>query len=490
MKITHTNPLSTISRAVDKYLDLITPTYGPAGKKVLIAHNEYAMKAVDDGFEASKEFELENEFENAVVQYIKEATRKTNERAGDGTTTAGILMGAIFKETLGTDENVLKTLKKNYHKEVKEIEQGIKEAIAYIKSKAKDIKTKEELYNIAYNSYNNEEIATLISNTIYKIGENGLLAIGDSQTAQTQLEMVEGLELEKGYASPYFINSEKEECILSEVSILLFKQKVESFKEILPLLGKVKDHNKRLVLIADGFTEDVINNLILTKLQGLLTPVLIETPGFGEAKSENLRNIKVITGATIIDTEIIKVEDVTIDFLGSAKKLVSTKDKTSIISGRGDKTAIKLRAQQLQDKLETASKYDMDAINKHIAILQGGMALIKIGANTENEQKAIKAKVEDSVNATKLAFKDGIVKGGGKTYTDIKTSSAILNKALKAPFNQLVENGAEYLDEKVTDPAGVLIAALETGGSIACGLLEIGGIITTKREEKKEGNDY
>lgn len=485
MKISNTNTLHIISQTLRKYTELIAPTYGPAGKKVLIAHNEFNIKAVDDGFEASKEFELEDEFGNAVIGYIRESTRKTNEKAGDGTTTAGLLTNAIFKETLGDQDSPLVSLKKNYHAEVKEIEQGIIEAVAYIKDKAKKVKSKGELYKIAYNSYNNPTIATLISETILKIGENGLLAIGDSQTAQTEVEMVEGLELENGFKSPYFINTEKEEAVLTEAAVLTINGRVESFQDILPILQEISKGNKNVLIVAEGFSDDVINNTIVAKIKGVLCPILLETPGFGDNKREALENIAVVSGGSVVDQTITELKKVTVSELGGFKKIVVTKDKAVLIGGAGDKSEIENRVARLTNKMETIKdQFQKDALKKHIASLSGGMALIKVGANTENEQKSIKAKVEDSVNATKLAFKDGVVKGGGKTYADIKTNSDILNRALKYPLKQLEENGKEYLDENVIDPAGVLIVALETAGSIACGLLEMGGIITTKREKK------
>lgn len=487
MKIAKTHTLETISSALKKYIELIAPTYGPAGKKVLIAHSEFNIKAVDDGFEASKEFELEDEFENAVIQYIRESTAKTNEKAGDGTTTAGLLTSAIFKETLGDQDSPLVSLKKNYHTEVKDIEKGIKEAVKYIKDKSKKVKTKQELYNIAYNSYNNEEIATLISDTLLKIGETGLLAIGDSQTAQTEVEMVEGLEIEKGFKSPYFINTEKEEAVLINPTVLTIDGRLDSFKDILPLLQQISQTNKNVCIIAEGYSDEVLNNIILTRIKGNLAPLLLETPGFGDNKRESLENIAVVTGATVVDQKIQEWDKITLAEMGNAKRIISTKDKTIIIGGAGDKSVIKARITRLTEKMEEIKdNYQKETLRRHIASLSGGMALIKVGANTENEQKSVKAKVEDSVNATKLAFKDGIVKGGGKTYADIKTSSDILNRALKYPLTQLQENGAEYLDDNVIDPAGVLVVALETAGSIACGLLEMGGIITTKREEKNK----
>ncbi len=479
MKLTQSKPLPVIASAVKKYLEFISPTYGPAGKKVLISLGEFNTKAIDDGHEASKEFELENELENGVISYIKEATDKTNSRVGDGTTTAVILTAAIVNEVMKDFDDPFKD--QNYHGKVKEIEKATKEAIKEIKAKSKQIKTKQELYKIAYNSFNNEEIATLISDTLFKIGADGLLSIEDSQSVMTEIEMVEGLELEKGFASPYLINTEKKECLLTDVKIVLIEKKLEFFKDILVLLKQaVENGYSKICIIADGFGEDALNNCIVSKIRGAFAPLLIEIPGFGD-KTETLQNIATITGAKIIT----KFEDANLDYLGSAKKIRSTKDKSVIIGGAGTKQDIEKRVKLLESK-ETKNEFEKDKINKQIAILKGGMALIKVGANTEQEQKAIKAKVEDSINATRIAFQEGVVKGAGKTYAEIKTSSQILNEALKVPSKQLEENGKEYLDDNTVDPTGVLVAALETASSIACGLLTIGSILVNKRKEEKD----
>lgn len=480
MKIVKANSLPLIKSAVAKYAEFIAPTYGPAGKKVLIAINEFNLKAADDGFAASAEFELENEFENAVIMYIREATSKTNSRVGDGTTTAGLLTAAILDQVINLDEFA----DKNYFGKVQAIQKATKEAVLVIKNKAKKVKTKQELYKIAYNSFNDEQIATLISDTLFKIGEDGLLAIEDSQTTTTEVEIIEGLELEKGMASPYFINTNKDEVLLNDPAIILIKDKLDSFGSISSLIKSLLENGKnQFVILAEGFSEEVMNNFILNRMKGLFNVLLIETPGFGEQKLDHLKNLSAISNSLIIDSKLTKFTEITPEQFGTIKKVIATKDKTTFIGGTGN---IRTRIELLEKNLDSATEIEQGRIKKSIAVLKGGIALIKVGANTENEQKSIKMKVEDAVNATRIAYKDGIVKGAGRTYAEIKTSSEILNKVLQAPAKQLEINGKEYLDLNVTDPAGVLIAALETASSIACGLLMMGGIITTKRKEEKE----
>lgn len=488
MKITQAKSLGTIKSAVKAYVDFIAPTYGPAGKKILIA-SEYGVKAIDDGHDVSKEFEMENEFDNAVISCIKEATAKTNDRVGDGTTTAVILTGAIVEEVIKDIHDPF--AKTNYHAEAREIVKASKEAVAYIQDKAKKIKTKEELYKIAKNSYNNEEISKLISDTLFKIGTEGVLLVEDSQGVTTEVEIIKGLDLEKGYTSPYFVNTEKEECILNNPHVLVVNKRIDFFAELVPIIKKIIDSgNKEFIIIAEGFGEDVVNNLIISKIRGIFSGLIIEAPGFGD-RTDILQDIATITGASVANSTTLKLEDMTLEDVGMARKVISKKDKTSILDGKGTKEALDSRINKIHDIMDGQTSYNKERSQKRIASLIGGIALIKVGANTENEQKAIKAKVEDAVNATKIAFKDGVVKGGGKLYAEIKTSSVILNKALKKPRLQLEENGSEFLDENTTDPAGVLIAALETATSIACGLITIGGIIAIKRKkEDKNTFDY
>jgi chaperonin GroEL len=489
MKIVQPKSLQNIVRTVKEYVDFIAPTYGPAGKKILIALSPFNIKAVDDGHEAAKEYELENEFSNSVISYIREATEKTNSRVGDGTTTAAILTGAIVAEATKDIDDPL--VKMTVHGKIKEIEKGTREAIDKIREKSKTIKTKQELYKVAYNSYNNDEVATLISDTLFKIGQDGLLSIEDSHSVQTEVEMIEGLELDKGIMSPYLVNTDKDEGVLINPQVLVINKKIDTFLEIAPVLKNIIESGKKdICIVADTVSEDVLRSCIMNKIKGSFSPLIIEAPGFGDAKLDSLKNIAAVTGATVIDPSILKIEDIKPEHIGIAKKVICKKDKTLIFGG--SQASIDKRVKELEKELKhTVIQFQKEKIEKLIAALKGGIALIKVGAKTENEQKAIKAKVEDAVNATKIAFKDGIVKGAGLTYSELKTSSPLLNAALKAPRKQLEENGKEYLQDNVTDPAGVLIAALETASSIACGLLSISGIITMKRKkEDKEIFDY
>lgn len=484
MKIIAPQPVYKILSAVNQYVDFLGATYGPAGKSILIALDDFNVKAIDDGKVVSQDFELPDETENGVIKYIKEATAKTDQRVGDGTTTSALIMGAIVREVFGAFDPNFGI--RNFRGVSDGIQKGAKEAVEQIKKASKKVETKKELYEVALNSCNNEEIATLISETLFKIGKNGVMALEDSQGRTTECETVNGLELEKGFASPYFINRENEVSLQNPV-ILLVNKKIEYFKEIVPIIQELVKTNKReLMIVADGFSEEVIANMVMGKLKGMFNPLLVEIPGYGD-KLETLKDIAVVIGGSIVDPKSgDELEKVTLDKLGESGSVISKKDKTIILDGKGKSKEIKKRIELLNKQLEKSSRFDKDKLEKRIAVLSGGVAVIRVGANTENEQRTLKAKVEDAINATKVAFKDGIVLGGGKTFQKLKTSSETLNKALQAPRKQLEDNGKEYLDDKVYDPTGVLIASLESGVSIACGLLNIGGIITTKIEKKHD----
>ena len=479
MKIIHSKPQQIIRSVVNKYVEFIAPTYGPTGKKILIVQNEFNHEAVDDGKRASQAFELEDEFENSIAQYIKETTQKGK----DGTTTAGLIMGNIVLEALKDIDDQLVTV--DTHGMAVGLRKGLDEAVKKIKQASKKIKTKEELYAIAHNSYNNEEIATLIADTVHKIGSDGVLAIEDSKGTETTVEVVNGLELQKGYVSPYFINADTQDrVILTTPGILIVNKKLNLFGEVAPLMKRAIDAGVRdIVIIADGFGEDVVGNCIMAKLRGAFRPLLVEAPGFGD-KTEILHDIAIVTGAQVVDENIVTLDKVSTDYLGSCETITAYKDKTVILGGKG-KT--KDYIEKLKTQLKSATPHDADKLSKRIAALQGGIAVIKVGAYTENEQKGIKTKVENAVNAAQIAFKDGVVPGAGKTFADIKTSSDLLNEALKAPRKQLEENGKKYLDEYTVDPTGVLITALETSVSIATGLITMGGISVPKRKKEERG---
>ncbi len=435
---------------------------------------------MDDGRRSSESFELENEFENAVVQYIKETTQKGK----DGTTTAVLIMATIIKEAFKDLDNELGD--KDYHGMALSLRKGLDEALKKIKSTP--VKTKEELYTVAYNSYKNKEIAELIAETVYKIGKDGVIAIEDSQTTKTEVEVVHGLELLKGYVSPYFINTDKEEVILKDAIVLLVNKKLESLVEVLPLLtsqqgGKLAFDCANILIIADGFGNDIINRLAFFKATNQVNPLLIEIPT-GD-KLEILKDIAVILGATSIDGKLLTLETADKTCLGQIASVVSIKDKTKLIGGKGKKSDIKEYVDRLK-ALTITNKYELDSHTRRIAQIIGGIAVIKVGAYTDNELKAMKTKIENAKDSAQAAFKSGVVSGAGKTLSDITTSSNLLNKALKAPRRQLEENGVQYLDEKTTDPTEVVTTALTTAVSIAEGLLTIGAISTNKRKEEKE----
>lgn len=491
MKIVNSSPAGTILSAIDKYVEFISPTYGPAGKKILI-HDGPTIKAVDDGKMASQDFELEDEHENAIIKYIKETTARTDDRVGDGTTTSAIIMSEIVTSVLESPpisiHDIVSHPPKDVRTEVVALKKGLIEAVSQIKKTSKKVKTKEELFEVTYNSYNNKEIATLVSDTLYKIGKDGSLAIEDSKGMNTECEIVDGLEIAKGYASPYLINRDQE-VYIQEPAIVVAKKKLESleeFKNIVQML--MKDGHKSFAIVAEGFGEQVITATVLNKINGMINPLLVEAPGFGDNKAQTMDDIATITGAKPFDPKTgLKIEQMV---FGTAKSVISRKDSTLFVDGGGKKAEIKDRVELLKSQLEGKTNFEKAFLEKRIGQLSGGIAVIRVGAPTENEQRTIKAKTEDAVNATKVALREGIVKGAGRTFESIKTSSEILNKALKAPRYYLERNGVQHLSENVYDPALVLIASLETAVSIACGLIEIGGIITNKREEKKEKSLY
>lgn len=477
MKLTSSQPKKVIRRAVDKYIQYMAPTYGPAGKSVLVKDGNN-IRLLDDGHLASQKFEILDELENAVISYIKEVTNKTNSRVGDGTTTSAIIMGAVVDKVFGEEEEFSLTQKTNFHAEAVELKKALVEATKALQKASKKIDSQEELYSIAHNSFNDKQIAKIIAETIFKVGRDGVVAIEDSNTMETYAEVVNGLEIDKGIASPYLVG-EKGDITLKNPSILLANKRVESFKELAEAIDPMlKTGTRELVVVAEGFGDDALAGCIVHSLKGTFRIGLVNTPGFGDNRLDNLKDIGVVVGGTVLDPKTN--EPVT---YGSAQSVVITKDKTTFLGGGGTKKEVDAYIKLLKSQKEEASQYDKDRYDTRVAKILGGVAVIKVGAYTESEQITVKAKVEDAVNATKAAFRGGIVKGGGVAFEEIKTSSELFNEILKAPRKQLEANGKEFLDDNVYDPAEVLIAALESGISIGCGLIEMGGITTDKIKE-------
>lgn len=488
MRITTSEPRFHIKSAVKAYFDLIKTTYGPAGKQVLIV-DEYSVKSVDDGKMASQDFELENEFENAVIKYIKEVTDKTEKRVGDGTTTSVILMHALVDALLPDDDPTsLIATNINVARETQNVRKAVKEAISQIESQAKKIKTEKELYDVVFNSCNNKEIAALISKTLFKLGQNGAFSVEESKGMVTEAVFTEGMEIERGYVSPYFINKGME-VELQNPKLLLVNQKLDNLIEIAPVIQKiVEGGTNNIVIVADDFSEEVINFFVVNKLRGIINPLLVKSPGYGDFKAKYMQDLAVLTGATVMASFVNQFKDFIPEWAGNVELVRSKKDSTLFIGGKGKKKDIEAHVKKIRSEASDAQQMDKERNEKRIAQLTDGVAVLKIGAPTENELKTLKAKAEDAVNAGKVALQGGIVRGGGETFAAIQTSSKILNEVLQSPKQQLEENGKEFLDSKTFDPALVQIAALETAVSIALGLVNTGGIIAVQREEKEKNN--
>src|SRR3990167_3364670 len=466
-----------IRRIVREFVEALSPTYGPAGRKVLIQDN-YNIISADDGKTVANHYEIQDEIDNAIVMYVREDMNKTDSRVGDGTTPSAIILNAIVQEASDKSGGLIQT---NPHGLIQDIKKATEEAVEQIKKHSKPVKTKEELYEVAFNSCNNEEMAKVISDTLFTIGKDGAVSIEDSPTAKTDIEVVEGMELEKGYVSPYFVN-QGDKVVLKDTNVLLVNKKVELLKDLAPVLkGMGEKKESSLLIIAEGFSDDIINNFLMAKMQGLFRPLLVENPAYGDQKLELLKDLAVVTGAKIVDDKSNTA--ISYEGLGKITSVVAKKDSTVIV-GSGKKGEVNKRVEEIKETLAKANEYEKAKLEKRIASLTGGVAILKVGANTENEQKTKKLKIEDSINASKAAYRYGIVKGGGRTFEAVKTSSDILNKALKSPRAVLEANGKEFLDEKVYDPTEVLVAALESGVSIACGILEMESVIATKREKQ------
>ena len=452
-----------ILKTVNKYLDFISPTFGPAGKSILI-HDILGVRAIDDGKIASHHFTLEDKKENAILTYIKESTSKTDDRVGDGTTTSAILMSAIVKEVLNG--------KSDTHQEVIDIQKAVIEAVKQIKDQSTPISTLKDLTKIAYNSFNHEELANVIAKSVHDVGKDGIILVEDSNTLNTTSNRVNGLEIPSGFMSPYFVNVGNE-VRLQNTPVCLFDRRIDSFKELAPLLEKIViAGHKNIAIFAHSFSEDVVNTFVLNKMKGVINPLLVEITTGAYERSQTLLDISAITGAIVIDS-VKLITDLDLSCIGMAN-VVTSKKRSTIITGT---QAPVERLEGLMKTIGDDKKYN-ELVESRIARLTNGVTTINVGATTQNEQTTIKAKVEDAVSATLVAFRGGIVKGGGMTFNSIKTSSRTLNKALKAPRKQLEANGASFLDKDVFDPTDVLVASLQSAVSIACGLIKMGGIIT------------
>lgn len=472
-----------IIKAVNELCDFVKPTFGPASNRVIVQQGR-GIGALDDGVAISEMFELEDELENAVIKVIKEVAKKTNDRVGDGTTGSLIILQALINE-IGKP--------KEANKIIAELHKGLAEFKTEIQKRAKTINSKDELARVAYIAFNNESIAKVIAETLWEIGHEGITTVEESDSLETTHEIVKGLQLPKGFKNPYFINNpEKAEVILEKPYILVSDREIVDGKDILPILDKViKSGNRQLLVIADDIRGEALAIMIINKVKGNAMFCAVDAPYYSNRKYEGLMDVATLTGANFQMGVVQDLKNLELEDLGSADRVIITKDSTTIVGGKGknlDDYVNELKALIKSSK----SELDKSKMEERLAKLTSGVAVIKVGGATENEMKALRYKVEDAVNATKVAYKSGVVKGAGLTLKDIKTSSKLLNRALEYPHRQLLENsGIKELEinEGIIDPVEVLIAQVESAVSIVSLLISTKGILVDKLGEKKNGGN-
>ncbi|MEK7610114.1 MAG: chaperonin GroEL [Patescibacteria group bacterium] len=524
-----------LKRGVDAVADAVKITIGPRGRNVVLDKGYGSPTITNDGVSIAKEISLRDKFENMGAEIIKEVASKTNDMAGDGTTTAAILTQAIITEgmkhtTMGVNAMGIKF----------GIESASKYIVHELKKLAKPIKSDDEIRQVATISAESEELGKIIADTIKKVGKDGVVTVEESQSTGLESEIVEGIQFDKGYISPYMItNPERMESVFSDPVILVTDKKISSIKEILPLLEQLAQTGKKdLVIIAEDIDGEALTTFVLNKLRGTFNVLGIKAPGYGDKKKEMLQDIAVTIGATVITEEVgIKFEKADLSMLGKARRVISTKDNTVIVGGKGKKAEIEARVNQLKKQRESIdSKYDKENIEGRIAKLSGGVAVIRVGAATETEMKYLKLKIEDAVNATKAAIEEGIVAGGGvalvkaaaklqewlknnkeKISPEIQLGNEIVIKALEAPLKQIVintgkEDGSVIVDKVkngrgnfgydalidemipdmivagIVDPVKVARLGVENACSAAAILLTTEAAVADEPEEKKAGS--
>lgn len=524
-----------LTTGAKKVADAVRVTIGPRGRNVVLDKGYGTPTITNDGVSIAKEIELADKFENMGASIIKEVANKTNDVAGDGTTTSVVLAYSIIEEgmkhtTMGANSLGIKLA----------IEKASKEVLNFLKDHSTMIKGKDEIRNVATISAESEEIGKIIADTISKVGEDGVVTVEESQSFGVTSEISQGLEFKQGYVSPYMItNPERMEAEYAEPSILVTDKKISNMKEILPLVESLaQSGQKDLVIIADDVEGEALATFVVNKLRGNFNVLGIKAPGFGDSKKDNLKDIALTTGATVITDETgLSFEKADISMLGKARRVVSSKDSTVVVGGKGKKKELDSHVLALKQLLEnTKSKYEKDKIAERIAKLSGGVAVIKVGAPTESEMKYLKLKIEDAVNATKAAIAEGIVAGGGSTlvkasnvlYKKLENDNGkmtkeerigyeILAKSLEKPLKQIAINAGkddgslivekvkkgdlkfgynalkdefvkDMFKEGIIDPARVTRTGVENAVSAASILLTTEVLISDIKEEKKESN--
>lgn len=437
---------SLILNGVNTLANAVKVTLGPKGRNVVIQKSFGAPQITKDGVSVAKEIELENNFENMGAQLVKDVAQKTNEDAGDGTTTATVLAQAIYREgvkLVSAGHNPM-DLKRG-------IDLAVSKVIEELKSMSKPVKTSEEIAQVGTISGNNDvEIGKLLAEAMSKVGNNGVITIEESKTAETELHVVKGMQFDRGYLSPYFVNNpEKMEVAFDNCNILITEKKISSMKELLPILEKTVQTGKQLLIIAEDLEGEALTTLVVNKLRGTLQVAAVKAPGFGDRRKEMLKDIAILTGATVVSEELgMSLETSGLEVVGTAKRVTIDKENTTIVDGNGNKADIQARVGAIKAQIaETTSDYDKEKLKERLAKMDGGVAVIKVGAPTEAEMKEKKDRVEDALHATRAAVEEGIVVGGGSALLH---ASAVLND-LKG-YNEEENFGIRIIKRALEEP--------------------------------------
>src|SRR6266542_1438510 len=515
---------SALLKGVNIMAAAVKATLGPKGRNVVIDKKFGSPTITKDGVTVAKEIELKDHFENMGAQMLKEVASKTSDVAGDGTTTATVLAQAIFREGL---KNV--TAGANPMALQRGIEKAVAGVVVELGKLSKSTKDKHEIAQVATIASNNDKaIGTLISEAMEKVGKDGVITVEESKSAETVLDLVEGMQFDRGYLSPYFVtDAERMECVLEDAQILIYEKKLSVMKDMLPLLEQVARAGKPFLIVAEDVEGEALATLVVNKLRGTLHCCAVKAPGFGDRRKAMLEDIAILTGGKAITEDLgIKLENIKLEDLGKAKKVVVDKDNTTLVEGAGKSSTIEGRIKQIRAQIdETTSDYDKEKLQERLAKLAGGVAVIKVGAATETAMKEKKARVEDALNATRAAVEEGIVPGGGvallraakaidslKLEGDEKVGAAIVKRALEEPIRQIVENAGlegsvvvekvknetvatrgfdaesmeptDMMQAGIIDPTKVERVALQNAASSASLLLTTEALVTDIPEEK------
>ena len=512
-----------LQAGVDQLADTVKITLGPKGRNVVLDKKYGAPLITNDGVSIAKEVELPDPFENMGAQLVKEVSTKTNDVAGDGTTTATLLAQAMIHEGLknlaaGANPIVVK----------KGMSKAVEAAVAEVKKQAKKVNGSSDIARVGAVSSGDEEIGKLIADAMEKVSADGVITIEESKTAETYSEVVEGMQFDRGYITPYMVtDTEKMEAVIDDAYILITDKKISVISDILPILEQLVQSGKKLVIIAEDVEGEALNTLIVNRLRGTLNVVCVKAPGFGDRRKEMLQDIAILTGGTVISEEVgLELKTATVDMLGRARQVKVTKENTTIVDGAGDAQAIKDRVGQIRNQIAvTTSDYDKEKLQERLAKMAGGVAVIKVGAATETEMKEKKLRIEDALNATRAAVEEGVVAGGGTIFVNVipavealldsvdgdeKTGVRIIAKALEAPIRQIAANAGldgsvileevrnsgklgygfdaykeEYCDmvaAGIIDPAKVTRSALENAASVSAMVLTTESLVADKPE--------